>query len=259
MNTKLLEKIDPAELIPAEVDLDGKAEYISKTLGYHVDTVARTNSDENTLLGILKEHGVKVFSPEGVEKYKAKYPKMTIRKERIWGRIMPFTFGLVASVLAVWAYNAAKSAGYWNGDPSSSGAEVGAAIGMFVLSLFAFFSLGIACLYLSDWNRAIRSTLERTDWVSFNLGTSRDNYRLDTYSNPIPKDVLLLAADLKNKSSKLGFTIEELHSRTTVKAELSRVRQRRAESFDPLLYVHYGNASFCIAQWDQPGWNVKHI
>lgn len=259
MNTKLLEKIDPAELIPAEIDLDGQADYISKTLGYHVDSVAQVNSDETTLLGILKEHGVQVFRPDGVQKYKAKYPKITIRKERFWGRMAPFIPTLVSILGCFWAFSASKSAGYWNGDPTTTAGEIWAVVGIVVLALVAVVTLFFASFFLSDWNRAIRGTLNRTDWVSFTLGTSREGYhRNDPYSSPVPKDVLMLAADLKSKSSKLGFTIQELHSATTVKDELRRVREVR-NTFDPLLYVHYGNASFCIAQWDQPGWNVKHI
>jgi hypothetical protein len=195
-----------------------------QVLGYSgMTATAKATTAKNDLLAILREHEIQVYRPEEVDAYKEKKASEPGRHSET--RIRCSLATTVAFIVLCCAGIAFAWAPFGVGDT-----------GWFIAAIVVgVIGVIISCCVFAIIDNALSGVT--VDWVGFSIGK---------FENPIPEKALAMAVQLGRCEAGLTFHVEEL-----------RVTHTPRVYYDPLLYVSKGEAQFCIAVWDEPGFDAK--
>lgn len=230
-STKTLALVDAGSLLSvrqsevdinlAEIAKNARSQLEYTTLATSLMTSDQVlTSNEKTLLRLLGEHGVKVYSKPDITAYKiAKGDRAILLIPKVlvfWALCLALVGGLV--VLIVGALAAAIT---------------GSDYAKFV-ALWGFIAAVVSALAIA--NNLGPSFLG--DWLVKSL---------TGYTEPVPPEALALATKLIQHQPSISLEVEEL----VVKYETDLSDQRLLRKKDRLLFVKLDGARFCIAKWDK--------
>ena len=177
--------------------------------------------DEQTLLAILREQGVCVYRPDDVERYKLQKVRQATRPMRRqtvlkWSLGLGIIAGLLTTVLSFLAI-------------SQTGKNT------LQLELITIGILFTQCCLVTG--RSIRRLKIVARW----------DVMPPEAAEPLPPEVLALAAKITSAVPNLELRVHELWKHR---------RNEMRKLIDPFLSVHFGDASFCVAVWDEKGFRA---
>jgi len=174
-----------APVIESDASLVALAEQASATLGYTALTTSLVSTgqvitpDEQMLLGVLREHDVKLYLKSAIAEY----------KQAEIDRVMKRLFWAQVTALVLWIASISMTIGSYALSFSMNSAIFGwICLGGILLFVFSLFT-----------GRLFPGQIE-TEWVVSDLSG---------YAQPVPHDALILAATLKEHASNLTFEVED--------------------------------------------------